>query len=317
MDAESKFKKIAEAKEVLSDSQKRDMYDMTGSTSGFNYSNFNRNDDLDDILQSFLNRRGFGFGGGFTQQPREQRYKGEDVLINITIDIKDAYKGVEKKYKYKRKVTCTHCNGGTFQNCPTCQGRGMIVTSQRMGNMGFIQQSSVCPHCMGTGKVQYNNNNCKHCKDTGLEEREEIVTVQIPRGVTKNMMLITNGMGHQLPQGYPGESGDLKVSIANINCDTYEIDGFNLVRKMDIPILDIITGTNIEITSPMGDKIKVEIPRSCPANTALRVNGYGIPITNQNRTGDIYVVVRYKFPKSLDKSDEKKNEELKSSKNFK
>ena len=315
-EAEAKFKNIAESKDVLSDPQKRKQYDMTGSTSGFNYSNFNQHADLDDILEEFLRRSGAGFG--FRQRNQQpQQYKGEDATIRITLDIKDLYKGVEKKYKYKRRVTCAHCDGGSFQKCQRCQGTGMITVSKNMGNV-FMQQTTTCPHCRGTGRMKQNNNNCKYCKDTGLlEEKEELITVQIPKGVTKGVVLTHEGMGHQLPKGYDGINGDLKIIISNINCEQYEVDGYNLVKYLDVPILDIITGTTIEITSPMGDKLKVEIHQNCITNHGFRFAGYGIPVGNQNRNGDLYVVVRHKFPTTLDKSDKKKIEELKTSKNFK
>jgi DnaJ-class molecular chaperone len=192
----------------------------------------------------------------------------------------------------------------------------MVGTIQQMGGI-TIQQTTTCPYCKGTGKIRRNNNNCKYCNDTGLEEKEEIITVQIPKGVTKDVTLVNKGMGHQIPKGYSGEPGDLKIVIRDINSDPYEINGYHLIRNLEVPILDIITGTNIEIISPMGDRLKVEIPRNCPVNTALKVSGYGIPMGNQNRNGDIYVVVNYKFPSTLDKSDIKKIEELKTNKNFK
>ncbi|MCL2312401.1 MAG: DnaJ domain-containing protein [Firmicutes bacterium] len=313
-EAEIKFKSIAEAKDVLSDAQKRMRYDMTGSTSGFNYSNFNSRDDLDDILQSFFNSRGHGFG--FGQQFQEQQYKGEDVVIRITLDIKDLYNGAEKKYKYKRKVICTQCNGGNIQNCGACNGTGMITNRQQMGGMLF-QQTNTCPHCRGAGKIRYNNNNCKKCGNTGFEDKEEVISVKIPKGVTKGATLTHSGMGNQLPKGYTGKDGDLKILIANVTSDTYQVDNYNLVRYLDIPILDIITGVNMEIITPMGDRIKVEIPKNCPSNQAIKLTGYGLPIINQNRSGDIIVVVKHKFPTTLDKSDRKKIDELKLSKNFK
>jgi molecular chaperone DnaJ len=311
--AEDKFKKIAEAKDVLSDTQKRLQYDMTGSTSGFNYSNFNMHADLDDVLQSFFNGRGFGFQQQYRQGP--QQYKGEDAIIRITLDIKDVYRGTEKKYKYRRKVVCKNCDGGNLQNCNTCGGTGMATTSQRMGNM-FFQQSVPCQNCGGIGKIKSNSTNCRHCNGIGLEEKEEIVIVQIPRGVTKDVVLVNKNMGHELPKAYNGTNGDLKIIIGNINSGDYQVDGYNLVTHLDIPILDIITGTTVEILSPMGDKIKIDVPKNTPLNHSIRYTGKGIPVANQNRNGDMYVIFKYKFPNSLDKSDLKKIEELKLSKSF-
>jgi DnaJ-class molecular chaperone len=129
--------------------------------------------------------------------------------------------------------------------------------------------------------------------------------------------MLSKGMGHQLPKGHDGVAGDVQIVIGNINSHPYEIDGYHLIRRLDVPILDIITGTNIEIVSPTGERLKVEIPKNCPTNTALRLAGYGIPIGNQNRSGDIYAVVNHKFPSALDKNDRKKIDELKTRQNFK
>jgi len=314
--AEDKFKKIAEAKDVLSDPQKRMQYDMTGSTSGFNYSNFNMHADLDDVLQSFFRNSGFGNTGFNSFHQGQQQYKGEDAIIRITLDIKDVFRGTEKKYKYKRKVVCKHCDGGNLQNCNTCGGSGMVMSSQRMGNM-FFQQSGPCPSCGGVGKIKSGSSNCRNCGGSGLEEKEEVVTVQIPRGVTKDVVLLNKNMGHELPKAYNGVNGDLKIIIGSINSGEYQVDQYNLVRHLEIPILDIITGTTVEILSPMGDKMKVDVPQNCPPNHSIRYTGKGIPIANQSRSGDMYIVFNYKFPSSLDKSDRKKIDELKLSKSFK
>jgi len=316
-EATTKFQGIAEAKDVLSDSQKRMQYDMTGSTSGFNFQNFNSRADIDDILQSFFHGGGHW---GFRQQhqPQQQIIKGQDVVIRITLDIKDVYKGTEKKYKFKRGITCSHCEGVNLQTCYTCKGSGMVTTSQQMGGTMFFQQTNICPHCQGTGKtVQQNSKQCSYCKNIGVIEKEEIVTLQIPRGITKGVTLSREGMGHQLPKGYSGVSGDLKIVIGNITSDLYQVDNYNLVRYLDVPILDIITGTSVDITTPVGEKIKVDIPQNFTNTGSLMLGGYGIPHGNQKSAGDIYLVIKHKFPTILDSSDKKKIEELKKSKNFK
>ena len=316
--ATDKFKKIAEAKEVLSDSQKRMQYDMTGSTSGFNYNNFNTYSDLEDILQNAFNGGGFGFRGGSfrTNQQQERRYKGEDATIRITLDIKDLFTDVKKTYKYKRKVACPQCDGAHFQVCTTCQGSGMVTTTSQMGSMLF-QQSKPCPRCNGVGQIKQNTQNCHHCNNSGLIEKEEIITMNLPKGITKDVVITNNGMGHELPKGYTGVPGDLKIIVGKINCESYIIDSYNLIRNLDVPILDIITGTTIEITDAIGGKLKVDIPKNHPEKNPIRFNGRGLPTTTRHKSGDLFIIVNYKFPDILDKSEKKKIDELKSCKNFK
>jgi len=312
--AEVEFKKIAEAKDVLSDPQKRQQYDMTGSTSGFNYANFH-DTDLDDIINSFMHSRGFGFGGWNQARSYERQYKGQDIQLKINLTIQDVYNGTVKKYKYKRDVVCTHCDGGSMSVCQHCRGTGMITKTVQMGP-SIMQTSTSCPYCGGSGNTMSGSKNCSHCHGSGVVKQEETISVTIPRGCTVGNIITIEGAGNQLPKAYNGLNGNLRVVINNIECGDFQIQDYHLIIEKEIPIIDIMTGCEVEIVTPLKQKHKITIPKNTKDGSQFRLSGRGLPVGNSGRFGDIYVIVSYKFPKKIDKEELKILEKLRKSGNF-
>jgi len=315
---EAIFKKAAEANEILSDAEKRRVYDMTGSTSGYQFDMGRSNIDLDDIIASFMNGRMGGFGdfGFFSGRQRQQErvYKGQDVQINVSIDLSDAINGVEKKYKYKRQVQCPSCSGSSRVDCPHCNGKGVITRVQQSGWSQMIQQSP-CPHCHGTGKV-VGESTCTKCHGEGTIEKEDIITVQIPKGVTNGNYIQKNGMGNEIPKNMNGKSGDLYVIIKDIKSNDFTIQEYDLVIEKRIPILDIITGTTIQIKTPTNRTLKINVPKNTENERVFRLQNEGIPVGNSGKKGSILVVVKHIFPERIDSKELKLIDELKKSKNF-
>jgi molecular chaperone DnaJ len=323
-EAEEKFKSIAEAYDVLKDETKRQQYDMTGSTSGFNFSNF-QDVDLNDIMKHFMGGMGGGFPGGFGffngfQQNQnyggQRQYKGTDVQMKITLSINDVYTGTSKKFKYKRGVQCEHCNGGTLKTCEYCHGTGQFTKVQQMG-YSTIQSVGVCPYCRGVGS-SLSKSNCNHCHGEGIIKKEDIVTIDVPKGVSIGEGITMNGLGNQLPKSYNGVAGDLKVIVTNIECnDGFQIQEHHLLLYKEISILDIITGCDVEIVTPTKAKLTINIPKSSKDGAQFRLSGRGLPIHNTNRFGDMFIIIAYKFPKKLDKEELKTLDKLKKNGNFK
>jgi molecular chaperone DnaJ len=307
---EAIFKECAEAKEVLSDSNKRQMYDLTGSTSGYQYQRGSHDPDLDDILREFMgNSFSSFFGGGQRHQQREKSYKGRDIRINVAIDIQDAINGCKKKYKFNRQVKCPDCDGTTQTICPHCNGTGMVQQVQQSGFSTFIKSHS-CEYCGGTGHIT-EKSNCKTCYGNGTIEKDEIVEIDIPSGVTIGNYIVKNGFGNEIPKNLNGVSGDLIIVIENIKSNEYKIEGYDLIITKEISILDILTGTKISIKTPKNKTLVLSVPANTEDGKTFPLKNEGLPVGNSGKYGELYVIVKHKFPKKLDKRVEKLLDELK------
>ncbi len=260
---------------------------------------------------------GFNMGGNpHMNNARTPRiYKGNDVIFKVQLNIEDVINGCEKKYKYKVNRPCSQCNGGEKIMCSNCNGSGIIISRSQKGGL-IMQQSSPCPHCQGTGFSI--KNNCSVCHGTGLREVEESVSIKFPKGVTIGDSMIVTAAGHHLPKSMDSIPGDLNVVVANILSGEWQIRQYDCYLIQEIPILDIVLGSDIEITGIRKERLKVSIPRNTNNEAHFRLVGKGLPVRNSNRNGDAYIIVKYKFPtQEIDKEDRKTLEKLKKSPNFK
>jgi molecular chaperone DnaJ len=314
--AEEKFKEIAEAKEILGDAQKRQQYDITGSTSGFNYTGYQNFHDIDlnDIMREFMSNRGFSsFGGNPFHNNQQNVYKGTNISLKITLKIDDVYNGTTKKYKYNIEVPCKHCNGGNMTICHTCKGVGSVTQTKQVGYT-IMQTMTPCPTCNGMGKIV--ENNCGYCKGSGLQKEEKTVNVTIPRGIIIGNHLIMKGLGNHLPKTHKGEPGDLYVVVGNIESNDYQINDYDLIAIKEIPVLDILTGCEVSFILPDKQKVSIKVPKNTTDEYKFRVVGKGLPKAQTILNGDLYVFIKHKFPKNMDKDEIKIIEKLRKNKNF-
>ena len=228
-EAEEKFKEAAEAYDVLSNEDKRARYDQFGHAgmggaagNGGPFGGFGGGMSMDDIFSMFGDIFGghggggfggfSGFGGGGGQQQR--RYRGSDLRVKVKLTLKEISTGVEKKFKLKKYVPCTHCHGtgaegnGGSETCPTCKGSGSVIRNQQT-ILGTMQTRTTCPTCNGEGKII--KNKCKECSGDGIVYGEEVVTVKIPAGVAEGMQLSMSGKGNA--GKHNGVPGDLLILV--------------------------------------------------------------------------------------------------------
>jgi molecular chaperone DnaJ len=324
-EAEEKFKEISEAYDVLTNPEKKQKYEQTGSYDGFSFEGFGNTgmDDIDEMLNRF--RGGFNpfgggpFGGGFGgfEAKKQQQQKPATIKLKLSLSIEDAYNGVKKRIRYKRFKPCKTCNAsglgkdGRIDVCPVCGGTGYEVLTQSNGWM-TQQQMITCRHCNGTGTKVINP--CKDCNGTGRVVETEEIDVNVPVGVANGAYIILKDMGNYAERN-SSLIGDLMVMFEIKQDGKYQINGTDLITTAKIPILDCITGGEIELPFLNNEKVKVKIPMGTKHGDAVTVSGKGM--MNTIGRGKLVVVVEQVYPKSLSSYEEKALKELKDSKNFK
>ncbi len=321
-EAEDKFKEAAEAYEVLSDPDKRAKYDrfgvdgLRGGGSGFQEMN------MDDIFSQFGDIFGSAFGGfggfGGGQGGRHKTVnKGSNLRVKVKLSLEDILSGVEKRIKVTKYIYCPKCNGtgaknGTaFHTCSTCHGTGQVtrVTNTFLGQM---QTASTCPTCGGEGKVI--TDKCTTCFGNGVIKGEEIITLNIPAGVSEGMQLSVSGKGNAAARG--GINGDLIVVIEEEKHPHLQRDGENLIYELYLSFPEAALGTSIEVPTLEG-KAKIKIEAGTQSGKILRLKNKGLPTLNRYGRGDLLVSISVWVPRTLSKSEKEMLEGLLHSENFK
>jgi molecular chaperone DnaJ len=312
-EAEEKFKKAAEAYEVLSNADKKARYDQFGHQAFDGGAGFGGGGgggmNMDDIFSQFgdvFGGSGFG-GGGFGGGGRQRVVKGSNLRIRVTLTLEEVANGVEKKIKVKRKVQAP---GTTYKTCNTCNGAGQVtrVTNTILGRM---QTSAVCPTCSGAG--QSIDKKPLDADAQGLMVAEETVMVKIPAGVVDGMQLKVTSKGNDAPGN--GIAGDLLVAIQEENHPTLKREGDNLHYDMYVSVPDAVLGTSKEIDAVTGT-VRIKIEAGVQSGKILRLRGKGIPSINGYGKGDLLVHVNVWTPKTLSKKQKDFFESMKEDEHF-
>ncbi|UZO80912.1 molecular chaperone DnaJ [Aquimarina sp. ERC-38] len=293
--AEEKFKKAAEAYEVLSDPNKKARYDQFGHQAfegggGFGGGGMN----MDDIFSQFgdiFGGGGFGGFGGFGGGG-QRRVKGSNLRIRVKLDLNEIANGVEKKIKVKRKI---QAKGTTYKTCGTCNGSGQVtrITNTILGRM---QTASTCNVCGGAGQVI--DHKPSDADQQGLIVSEETVSIKIPAGVEDGMQLKVSGKGNEAPGN--GVAGDLLVAIEEKEHPNLQREGDNLHYDLYISFSEAALGASKEIDTVTG-KVRIKIEEGVQSGKILRLRGKGIPSVNGYGRGDLLVHVNVWTPKTLNK----------------
>ena len=327
-DAE-KFKECTEAFSVLNDPQKRKTYDQFGqaafdqtagganpfSGSGFEGFNFNGGsfDDLNDILNKMFGGFGGGFGGGFTSSRRSSSgpRRGDDTMMRVKINFMDAINGKNITLPLTYDEKCTFCNGtgalhGTdYTVCPTCKGKGRVLTQQR-SIFGIIQQESVCPDCGGTGKKI--KNICPDCGGKGYKRVKKDIDIKIPAGIQSGQQIRVQGKGERGMNG--GDNGDLYIEVIVAKHDFFTRDGNDIHINIPLDFVDACLGCTITVPTVYGDS-EVKIPAGTQPNDIITLRGKGVKDLRGNGYGNEYVHVNLKTPTYLNKDQKKALEDFK------
>lgn len=311
-DAEAKFKQVNEAYEVLSDPQKRAVYDRGGdplSNGGFGgmggfSTGFGGGFDFTNLVDAM-------FGAGASARgPRSRVRRGQDALVGLRLTLAEAAFGITKPLTLDTAVVCPTCTGSgaeegsTPLTCTTCSGRGEIMQVQR-SFLGDIRTSQPCPTCRGYGTVIPHA--CPECSGEGRVRASRTINVKIPAGVSSGNRIHLESHGEVGPGG--GPAGDLYVEIHVAEHQVFRRDGANLEMVVKVPMTAAALGTTIEITTleaerddtPAEDhQITVEVPPGTQSGTRIAVPARGVPRLRGNGRGELGITLLVQTPTKLD-----------------
>lgn len=303
--AETKFKELNEAYEVLSDKDKRGKYDQFGHAGvdpsfhpGGGFGNFGDMGDIDlgDLFGSFF---GGGFGGGGGGGRRNGPQKGETLRAHVNVSFEEAAFGCEKELILNRTEQCDACKGSgcepgtTAEVCPDCHGSGQVRIQRGGGGFSFAT-TATCSRCRGAGKLIHQP--CKACSGAGEVRRQKKLNVTIPAGIDNGQAVSLRGQGGAGKNG--GPSGDLLIGVAVRPHELFRRDGTSVYMEQSVSFLQATLGAELEIPTLDG-KVKWSLPEGAQTGTTYRLKGKGIPSLNGRGRGDQFVTIKVKVPTGL------------------
>jgi molecular chaperone DnaJ len=311
-EAEEKFKEAAEAYEVLSDAERRRMYDSYGheglKTGGFS-PNFEGFGSISDLFSAFFGQGGFDAAFGGTRM-RGGAVQGGDVALAVAIDLGQAARGTEVEVTYDATAPCETCHGNGAEpgtpivTCDRCRGAGQMQQVQRT-RFGQMVRTALCDKCGGDGRIA--EQPCHTCDGRGMVVSQRRVKVDVPAGIADGQRLRMTGRGHAGERG--GPAGDLYVVIRVKEDERFIRDREDLVTVVDVAAPLAALGTTIQVPTLDGD-VALEIPAGTQPGETIVMAGRGLPPLGRGRTGDLRVVVNVVIPRKLSRKQRDLLEEL-------
>ena len=320
-EAEVKFKEAAEAYEVLSDDQKRKLYDqyghegLRGAGRGAAAHDFSRMN-VEDIFSMFNDifggggQAGGGAGGFGRQGARGRRVaRGYDLETEVELDLADVLKGTEKDVEFTRLDVCDTCTGSgaepgtTPEPCKTCGGRGHVIQT---GLGGMFRMQTVCPQCRGRGNVV--THKCSDCSGKGRIAKKRKLRVKIPPGISDGQAVRVGSEGEPPPQEISpdgtGVRGDLHVVVRIREHEIFARDGDHLVLDMPLSFTQAALGAHVEVPT-LEDQASITIPKGTQHGAIFRVREAGLPNLRSGRRGDIVISAQIEIPNKLTEKQER------------
>ncbi|TVQ91928.1 MAG: molecular chaperone DnaJ [Deltaproteobacteria bacterium] len=303
-EAEERFKEASEAYEVLTNDEKRQIYDRYGhdGLKGQGYEpNFT---DASDIFSAFADIFGFGdvFGGRRGGRSRGPR-RGADLEYPLRVDFLEAAHGCQKEIEVARHAHCDICEGSGLKagaerrTCSTCGGHGQVMQQQ-----GFLQIRISCPACGGTGQVVEPTDRCETCNGTGRKRSTEKLTVTVPAGVDTGMQLRLVGKGEVGDPGAP--PGNLFVTIQVRQHEVFRRDGAHTYVSIPVPYPVMVLGGEISVPTIDGEE-SLNIPRGTDSGKVFTMARRGIQRVNgRGPRGDHHIQVVVSVPKKVSDEEE-------------
>lgn len=310
--AEEKFKEASEAYEVLSDSQKRQIYDQLGHAGldrqGFHHGFSNMNDifsSFSDIFEDFFGAGFGGFGARRGGSGRGRARKGGDCETSVAIAFQEVLNGVKKEVTLHKEAVCDACVGkgsksGKTQACVACGGSGQMAHQQ-----GFFMIQTTCSRCRGEGEII--SDPCEECRGQGRVRAKKNLTVKVPPGVEDGMSLVLRGEGNAGVSG--GPAGDLYVHVHVEPHELFERKGDEIHCAIPVSVSQAALGMRISVPTLEGHQ-HVDLPEGIDSGEEIRLKKMGFPNVRSGKRADQVVKIIVKTPKKLSKKQKQLLEEF-------
>jgi molecular chaperone DnaJ len=307
--AEERFKEAAEAYAVLSDPDKRSMYDRFGhaGVSGAGAGGFDPNAfaGFEDIFGNLGDLFGFGdmFGG---RRRRGGPQRGSDLRYDLEISFEESFTGTETAIQIPREESCETCGGSGAapgsapEVCGQCRGTGQLRYQQ-----GFLTVARPCANCRGTGRVI--SKPCQACRGAGRVGRERKITAKIPPGIATGQRLRLYGEGEHGAAG--GPPGDLYVVVHVQEHPFFQREGDDLYCELPITFPTLALGGEVRVATMAGEE-EIRVPAGTQPGTRFKLRGKGMPNVSGRGVGDLFVIARASVPKKLTREQKHLLEEL-------
>ncbi|MGH7755133.1 MAG: molecular chaperone DnaJ [Vulcanimicrobiaceae bacterium] len=305
--AESHFKQINEAYEVLSDAEKRQTYDRFGTAQapGAGFGGFGQTDGFGDIFDLFFNGARTG-----ASRPTTGPQRGADLRYDLEISLQESFTGIEREISFQHLGVCETCSGngarpGTSPTtCDRCGGSG-VMRSVRQSPLGQFVTQATCNLCAGEGRLI--TTPCETCRGRGRVERLRTLSVKVPAGVDDGSRIRLSGNGEAGSRG--GPTGDLYVYLRVAAHERFRRDGLHLFIEHPISFTQAALGAQLEVESIDGPA-SLTIAPGVQQGTVFHVRGRGMPAVRGGGRGDLIVTVHIVVPTKLSRKERELLEEF-------
>lgn len=303
-DAEERFKELSEAYAVLSDPDKRQLYDQYGHAGvhqRYTTEDIFRGVDFEDIFGDLGRIFGSFFGGGFGPGRPQAPDRGRDLLARVRITLEEAFHGLTRRVQTERNAPCPSCRGtgaaeaSGYRTCPACHGRGQVQHVQRSPFGSFVQITG-CRECGGQGRTV--ERPCPACRGLGATLQEETLEVEIPPGADGGDRLRLRGKGEAGPRGAP--PGDLFVEIQVAPHKTFQRQGPHLLTAAPVDYALLVLGGTVTIEGLDGT-LEVDVPEASHPGQKVRLRGRGMPDPRDGGRGDLFLQLELAMPRKVSK----------------
>ncbi|CAO3617929.1 unnamed protein product [Cunninghamella blakesleeana] len=299
-DAGDKFKEISHAYEILSDNEKRQLYDQYGEE-GLNGGPGMGGMDAEDLFSHLFGGGGGFFGGGGRSRGPQGPRRGKDMVHHLKVSLEDLYKGKTTKLALQKHILCGKCNGkggkeGAVRTCHGCGGAGVRVTIRQMGPM-MQQFQEACPSCRGEGEIINEKDRCKHCFGKKIVSEKKILEVYIDKGMKDGQKITFKGEGDQAPNIIPG---DIIIVLDEKAHPTFQRDGDDLIHEYKIDLLTALAGGQFAIPH-LDDRVLLVtvLPgEAIQPGMVKAIPNEGMPGHRHQTPGHLFVKFTVEFPQS-------------------